>query len=86
MDRTTELRHLIGAEQRVAQGEHHIARQEQIVSELDSHGHDATAELAVALLDTFRRCQVEHVAHRDFILRELQQHPAAPAPDAFRRS
>mgnify|MGYP005817339777 CR=1 FL=1 len=72
MDRTTELKHLIDADKRVAQGEHHIARQEQLIAELDIHGHDAT--MARTLLDTFRRCQAEHVAHRNLVLRELQQH------------
>ncbi len=70
MDRTIELKHLTDADKRVAQGEYHIARQERIVAELDSHGHDVT--MARALLDTFRRCQTEHVAHRNFILKELQ--------------
>lgn len=73
MDRTIELKHLTDADKRIAQGEHHIARQERIVAELDSHGHDVA--MALALLDTFRRCQAEHVAHRDLILRELQHAP-----------
>ncbi|WP_316206504.1 MULTISPECIES: hypothetical protein [unclassified Bradyrhizobium] len=77
MDRMVELKHLIDADKRVAQGAHHMARQEQIVAELDSHGHDPTS--ALALLDTFRRCQAGHVAHRDSILRGLQQHAPQPA-------
>ena len=70
MDRDTTLAHLALAEKNVALGERHIARQEQLVAELDRDGHD-TRE-ALAPLTVFRRTQIEHVAHRDFLLRELQ--------------
>ncbi|MDE1936666.1 hypothetical protein [Bradyrhizobium sp.] len=71
MDRKTELQHLALAERTVAQGERHIAREEQMISELDRAGHD-TSE-AVALLATYRRTQAQHVAHRNLILKMLQQ-------------
>jgi hypothetical protein len=64
------LAHLAIAEKNVALGERHIEHQEPLVSDLDRHGHD-TSE-ALALLDMFRRPQAEHVAHRDFLLKELQ--------------
>jgi len=70
MDREMTVAHLAVAKRNVAQGERHIEHQEQIVSDLDRHGHD-TAE-ALALLETFRHSKAEHVAHRDFLLRELQ--------------
>ncbi|WP_063621696.1 hypothetical protein [Bradyrhizobium sp. Ec3.3] len=72
-----ELAHLADAEERIALGEHHIAKQERIVAELDRDGHDVRN--ALALLDTFRQSQVQHVAHRDFILTRLAQEPRAPS-------
>ena len=71
MDRETELAHLATAEKAVSDGERHIQHQEQIVAELDRDGHD-TKE-ALALLATFRRIQTQHVAHRDFLLKKIQQ-------------
>jgi hypothetical protein len=70
MDREMTLAHLAMAEKNVALGERHIEHQGQLVSDLDRHGHDTTD--ALALLDMFRRTQLEHVAHRDFLLKELQ--------------
>jgi hypothetical protein len=72
MNREMTLAHLAKAEKNVVLGERHIQRQEQLVSELDRDGHDTSA--ALTLLATFHRAQAEHVAHRDFLLRELQGH------------
>lgn len=71
MNREMELRHLALAEKAVAEGERHIQREEQMISELDRAGHD-TSE-ARALLATYRRTQVQHVAHRNLILQMLHQ-------------
>ncbi len=71
MNRKMELEHLVLAERAVAQGERHIQREEQMISELDRAGHD-TRE-ALALLATYRRTQAEHVAHRNLILKMLQR-------------
>ena len=61
MDRAMAERHLQEAEGHVALGERHIA--------LSSEGLD-TAE-ARRLLETFKKVQQEHVAHRDLLLTEL---------------
>jgi ferritin len=70
------LRHLKEAERHVAEGEKHIALQEQIVADLARVGHD-TVE-ARKLLDNFYASQVQHIQHRDRILRELEQAGNAP--------
>jgi hypothetical protein len=74
MDRETELAHLAIAEKAVADGERHIQLQEQRVAELD---RDHDTKRALATLATFRQMQAEHVAHRDLILKMLQQDAAA---------
>ena len=74
MERKMELAHLAIAEKTVADGERHIQRQEQRVAELDRDGHDT--EQALATLATFRQMQAEHVAHRDLLLKIMQQDAA----------
>jgi hypothetical protein len=76
MDRKMELDHLAIAEKAVAAGERHIAREEQMIAELDRDGHDTS--LALATLANYRRMQAEHVAHRDLLLKMLQQDAAKP--------
>lgn len=71
MNREMELAHLAIADKAVASGERHILLQERRVAELDRDGHDT--KQALATLAIFRRLQVEHVAHRDLILKVLQQ-------------
>lgn len=71
MDRSIKLEHLAEAEAHVAEGQRHIDRQEQIVAELDRDGHDT--KQAWELLAIFRSLQIEHIAHRDRLLRELKQ-------------
>jgi hypothetical protein len=74
MDRETELARLANAEKAVTDGERHIQLQEQRVAELD---RDHDTKRALATLATFRQMQAEHVAHRDLILKMLQQDAAA---------
>lgn len=74
MDRETDLAHFASAEKAVIEGERHIQRQEQVVAELDRDGHDTTE--ALALLASFWRIQAQHVAHRDFLLRNLGERGA----------
>ncbi len=76
MDRKMELDHLAIAEKAVADGELHIAREERAIADLDRAGHDTT--LARDTLATFRRSLAEHVAHRDLLLKMLQQDAAKP--------
>jgi hypothetical protein len=69
MDRSMELRHLAQAERHVKIGKKHIADQEKRVAMQQLYGRDATA--FEELLETFRRMQDQHVAHRDRILAKL---------------
>ncbi len=70
MDRKMELDHLAIAEKAVADGERHIEREEQAIADMDRAGHDT--KLACATLANFRHMQAEHVAHRDLLLKMLQ--------------
>ncbi|MGY8682883.1 hypothetical protein Q2941_34685 [Bradyrhizobium sp. UFLA05-153] len=69
MDRSRELQHLEEAEKHILRGEQAISDQERRIEELDRHGHDTTFDRA--LLETFLCTQTQFVAHRDQILREL---------------
>jgi glutamine synthetase adenylyltransferase len=73
MDRKMELDHLAIAEKAVAKGERHIEREEQLIADLDRAGHDT--KHARETLANFRRMQAEHVAHRDLLLKMLQEKP-----------
>jgi len=70
MNREMMLAHLAMAEKNVALSNRHIERQEELFAELDRDGHDTS--MALDLLATFRRSQAQHIAHRDFLLKELQ--------------
>ena len=70
MDRAMILDHLAQSREQVALGEKHIARQHEIISELDRDGHGTTE--ARALLVQFEEMQVEHVKHRDRLEKELR--------------
>lgn len=59
------------AERHIADGERHIAGQERRVAELRREGCDASR--ARSLLALFRDMQVQHVAHRDMLLKALRQ-------------
>jgi hypothetical protein len=63
--------HLAEAEHHVALSDKHIARQIEIIDELERGGH--STHLALDLLDTYRALRATHVAHRDFIRKELGQ-------------
>jgi len=69
-DRKMIERHLAQAEEAVRLGRSHIARQIEIVAELERDGHDATT--ARELLRTFEDLQVQHEGHRDRLLAELR--------------
>jgi hypothetical protein len=71
MDLPMVRQHLAEAEEHVALGERHIARQAQIIEQLACAGHNT--ELAVDLLDNYRQLQVCHVAHRDRLLKSKRQ-------------
>jgi len=69
MDRSTLLNHLAQAERHAAEGNRHLARQEQLIAQLDQHGHDTTEALKV--LSTFRSTQALHEADVVRILGQL---------------
>ena len=60
MDRQILKEHLALAERHVREGAEHVARQRQIIAELERDGHDATE--ARRMLATFETTQAMHVA------------------------
>ena len=67
------LERLAKAHGHVVLGEKHIARQHEIISELERDGHDSLT--ARDLLDTLKSMQLEHVAHRDRLEKEILAAP-----------
>ena len=65
-------RHLAQAEEAVRRGRFHLARQIEIVAELERDGR-RNASQARALLITFKGVQGSHEAHRERLLAELVQ-------------
>ncbi|HZR72622.1 hypothetical protein [Bradyrhizobium sp.] len=63
--------HLAEAERHIALSDKHIARQIEIIDELERGGHPSL--LARDLLRTYRMVRDNHVAHCDVIRRELEQ-------------
>lgn len=61
--------HLAQAGRRVAEGERHIVGQQNVVTELERDGHDAT--IALALLRRFEETLALHIADRDRLRAEL---------------
>jgi Holliday junction resolvasome RuvABC DNA-binding subunit len=71
MDREMQLRHLEQAERHIAQGERHIAEQEERIAALVRLGADTTE--AQKLLNNFFATQMQHIQHRERILKELEE-------------
>jgi len=69
MDRAILLEHLDQARRHAVLGKHHLARQEQLIAELDRDGHDTTA--AMSVLETLRRTQELHELDIERLLGEL---------------
>jgi hypothetical protein len=65
------MENLALAEEQVALGAKHVARQREIIAELERDGHDTTR--ACASLTEFEELQAMHVAERDRLLRELHE-------------
>lgn len=65
----SRLKHLAMTEQHIAEGRKTIARQEQLVADLDRDGHDTT--MALALLRQFQVTMAAHIDHRDRLRAEL---------------
>ncbi len=70
-DRVQLREHLALAERHVAEGERVVARQREIVAELERDGHDAAAAQARQLLAQFEELLALHVADRDRLRKEL---------------
>jgi hypothetical protein len=69
MDLARQLQHLVEAETHVVSGAKRVVDQEMRVADFELRGQDAS--LAQAILETFRSTQVQFIAHRALILREL---------------
>ena len=70
MDRTLLLQHLSQAEHHAAEGKRHLARQEELIAELDRDGLD-TAE-AFKVLAALRETQALHEQDVDRLRGELK--------------
>jgi hypothetical protein len=69
MERATLENDLIRAEAHVANGQARIARQREIIAELDREGQDTAP--AKDMLASFERTQAMHIANRDRIAGKL---------------
>jgi hypothetical protein len=72
MDRQQTMEHLALAEEHVRVGAKNVARQREMIAELERDGHDTTQ--ARSLLAHFEQVQAMHVADRERLLRELHRH------------
>jgi hypothetical protein len=69
MDRVMLKQHLAQAEEHIVRGERHLARQRELVSEIERHGRDS--DQARRLLLQFQEMQALHIADRNRLLKEL---------------
>ena len=69
MDRAILQEYLALTQGEIAAGERHIARQRELIAQLERDRHD-TRE-ATELLDQFEHLQAQHIAHRDQLRHEL---------------
>ena len=70
MDQQMLKRHLAQAEEYIATGDKNIARQREVIAELERGGHQTRQ--AIATLAQSEGLQAMHLADRDRILRELE--------------
>jgi hypothetical protein len=71
MDRSLLEQMLAQSREHVARGEEHLARQRLLIDELERDGHDSSQ--AWHVLRTLEETQSMHVAHRDRLLRQIEQ-------------
>jgi hypothetical protein len=71
MDRQTTSQQLTLAERHVAEGERRLARQRELIAELDRDGHDT--KRARMILATMQDTQVLHCEDRARLRRMLEQ-------------
>jgi hypothetical protein len=85
MDQGTLQQHLAQAERHIARGVVHLARQRELIAELDRAGHDT--EEARAILDTLMETQILHLQDRELLLGLLSQREdraTAQGPKTYR--
>jgi hypothetical protein len=70
MNRALELVHLRKAEEDLAKGRERVTRQDQLIQDLERHGHDATT--AKAVLATMHETLLVMEQHRQLIMKELE--------------
>jgi hypothetical protein len=71
MDREMLQRHLALAEEHIATGEKNIARQRDLIAQLERDGHDTAS--ARTFLREFEQLQALHIAERERLLSELSE-------------
>jgi hypothetical protein len=71
MERTTLRQLLAQAEWQAAQAQHRVARQEELIAELDRHGHDAAE--ARDLLSKLKATQRLHELYVERLLKQLAE-------------
>jgi hypothetical protein len=71
MDREMLKRHLAEAEEHIATGDKNIARQRDLIAQLECDGHDTAS--AKTFLREFEQLQAMHIAEREQLLRELSE-------------
>jgi hypothetical protein len=71
MDRAMLAQHLTQAERHIVLGEELIARQRELIAELEQNDHDSTE--AKRLLATFEQVQATHMAGRDRLRRQVER-------------
>jgi hypothetical protein len=66
---------LVQAERHIRDGERHLSRQREIVSDLERHGHgrSRTAQTARDILETFEAAQSKHLNDRAHLLLALRR-------------
>jgi hypothetical protein len=69
MDRTKQAKHLREVEGLIAKSKRHIARQQEMITELEGDGHDTTP--ALRLLETLENTRRLHLYTRETIRHEL---------------
>jgi hypothetical protein len=82
MDQGALQQHLAQAERHIARGVVHLARQRELIAELDRTGHDT--EEARAILDTLMETQVLHQQDRERLLGLAPQGATIRQEDAQR--
>ena len=71
MDREMLKRHLAQAEENIATGDKNIARQRDVIAQLERDGHDTAS--ARSFLREFEQLQAVLIAERERLLSELSE-------------